>query len=84
MDGDCFVNLPTEMGRRQMSDYLIGAANIVGGVFCHALIHGKIHRTEASVEYYSNWRAQHPTFSKHGPPFLIAFGIIRIALGLLN
>ncbi len=67
-----------------MSDYVIGAANILGGVFCHALITGRIHRTDANLEFWSNWRDQHPAFSKHGPPFLIAFGSVRIAIGLLS
>ena len=67
-----------------MSDYLIGAANILGGMFFHALINGQISRTESSLEYWSNWRDQHPAFSQYGPPFLIAFGTIRIAVGLLG
>jgi len=73
------------MGQRQMmSDYVIGAANIVGGVFAHALIAGNISQTEEGREYWSNWRAQHPTFSKYGPSFLVAFGLVRIAFGLLG
>ncbi len=66
-----------------MSDYAIGLANIVGGVFCHALIYGKISRTEAGVDFWSDWRTRHPTFSQYGPPFLVAFGVFRIALGAL-
>jgi hypothetical protein len=67
-----------------MSDYVIGLANILGGVFFQALITGKISRTEANIEFWSDWRAQHPTFSKYGPPFLVAFGVIRIAIGLVG
>ena len=67
-----------------MSDYLIGAANILGGAFTYALINGKINPTEASAEFWSNWRAQHPMFSNHGPPFLVAFGALRIAFGLMG
>ncbi len=67
-----------------MSDYVIGAVNVIAGVFFHALINGKVSRTEASLEFWSNWRAQHPAFSKYGPPFLVAYGAIRIALGLLG
>lgn len=67
-----------------MSDYVIGFANILGGVFFQALITGKINRTEANLEFWSDWRAQHPTFSKYGPPFLVAFGAIRIAIGLIG
>ncbi len=67
-----------------MSDYVIGVANILGGLFLHALINGKIKRTEASLEYWSNWRAQHPIFSKYAPPFLIAFAAFRIVFGLLR
>ncbi len=67
-----------------MSDTVIGVANILGGVFFHALINGRIKRTEASLEFWSNWRAQHPAFSKHGPPFLVAFGALRIGFGLMS
>ncbi len=67
-----------------MWDYVIGVANILGGVFFHALINGQINRTEASLEFWSNWRARHPAFSKHGPPFLVAFGAVRIAFALLG
>jgi len=67
-----------------MSDYVIGAANILGGVFFHSLIHGKISRTEAGLEFWSNWRTQHPSFTAYGPPFLVAFGAIRIAIALLG
>ena len=67
-----------------MSDYVIGAVNILGGVFFHALINGQINRTEASLEFWSNWRARYPIFSKYGPPCLIAFGAIRIVSGLLG
>jgi len=67
-----------------MSDYVIGVANIVGGVFLHVLINGLIHRTESSLEFWSNWRGRHPAFSTYGPPFLVAFGTVRIALGLLG
>ncbi len=67
-----------------MSDYVIGVANILGGVFFHALITGKINRTQESLEFWSKWRAKHPAFSKHGPPFLVAFGALRIAFGLLS
>ncbi len=67
-----------------MSDYVIGVANILVGVFFHALITGKINRSDESLEFWSNWRAQHPAFSKHGPPFLVAFGAVRIAYGLLG
>lgn len=67
-----------------MSDYVIGAANILAGVFFHTLITGKISRTEADFEYWSTWRARYPAFSHYGPPFLIAFGAIRIAIGLLG
>ncbi len=67
-----------------MSDYVIGLANILGGVFFQALITGKIGRTETSLEFWSDWRARHPTFSKYGPPFLVAFGAIRIAVGLIG
>lgn len=67
-----------------MSDYVIGAVNILGGVFFHVLITGKISRTETSLEYWTNWRAQHPAFSQYGPPFLVAFGVVRIAIGRLG
>jgi hypothetical protein len=67
-----------------MSDYVIGVANILGGMFFHALTTGKINRTKENLEFWSNWRARHPAFSKHGPPFLIAFGALRIAFGLLG
>jgi len=67
-----------------MSDYVIGAANILGGVILHALITGKLSRTEAGREFWSNWRAQHPMFSGYGPPFLVAFGLFRLAFGLLG
>jgi hypothetical protein len=67
-----------------MSDYVIGVANILGGLFFHALINGRISRGEAKLEFWSNWRAQHPAFSQYGPPFLVAFGALRIALGLLG
>ena len=67
-----------------MSDYVIGAVNVMGGVFFHALITGRFSQTEASLEFWSNWRARRPAFSKYGPPFLVAFGAIRIALGLLG
>ncbi len=67
-----------------MSDYVIGAANILGGVFLHSLIGGKLNPTEASREYWSSWRDQHPAFSKYGPSFLVAFGGIRIAVALLG
>jgi hypothetical protein len=67
-----------------MWDYMIGATNIVGGVFFHALINGRISQTEEGREYWSNWSAQHPAFSRYGPPFLVAFGIVRIAFGLLG
>jgi hypothetical protein len=72
------------MGQRQMSDYVIGALNILGGVFFHGLINGKIKRTETSLEFWSNWRSQHPSFSKYGPPFLVAFGAVRIAIALMG
>ncbi len=67
-----------------MSDYVIGVANILGGVFFHALINGQINRTEASLEFWSNWRARHPAFSGYGPAFLVAFGALRIAFGVLG
>ncbi|MAG31127.1 MAG: hypothetical protein CL908_09590 [Deltaproteobacteria bacterium] len=67
-----------------MADYLIGAANILGGVFLQVLIHGKIRPTEASAAFWSTWRAEHPSFTRYGPPFLVAFGIVRIAIGLLG
>ncbi len=67
-----------------MSDYLIGLANILGGFFLHALISGRIRRTEASLEFWSTWRDRHPIFSNYGPPFLVAFGALRIAFGLLG
>jgi hypothetical protein len=67
-----------------MSDHVIGVANILGGVFFQALITGKFSRTEASLEFWSNWRTQHPAFSKYGPPFMVAFGALRIAIGLLG
>ncbi len=67
-----------------MSDYIIGAANIAGGLFVHTLISGKISRTETSLEFWSDWRARHPTFSKYGPPFLVAFGAVRIVLAPLG
>ena len=64
-----------------MSDYVIGVANVLGGMFLHALTTGKFSRPEAGLEYWPSWRAQHPAISQYGPPFLIAFGSIRIALG---
>ncbi len=67
-----------------MWDYVIGVANILAGALSQALITGKFSRTEASREFWSNWRAQHPAFSKYGPPFLVAFGVLRIALALLG
>ncbi len=67
-----------------MSDYVIGIANILVGLFCQALITGKLSRTESGSEYWSNWCGQHPSFSKYGPPFLVAFGVLRIAMGLLG
>ncbi|MBW2362399.1 MAG: hypothetical protein JRG84_15955 [Deltaproteobacteria bacterium] len=67
-----------------MSDYVVGVANVIGGVFCHALINGKINPSEANLEFWSNWRDRHPTFSNYGPPFFVAFGVLRIALGLLG
>ncbi len=67
-----------------MSDYVIGVANILGGLFFHSLITGKINPTEASLEYWSSWRDRHPAFSKYGPPFLVAFGGLRIVLELLG
>jgi hypothetical protein len=67
-----------------MSNYVIGAINILGGFFFHALINGKINPTEEKLEFWSNWRAQRPAFSKYGPPFLVAFGGLRIAFGLLG
>ncbi|MAG34006.1 MAG: hypothetical protein CL908_24265 [Deltaproteobacteria bacterium] len=67
-----------------MSEYVIGVANILGGLFFQALITGKFSRTEASLEYWSDWRTQHPAFCKYGPSFLVAFGAIRIAVGLLG
>jgi hypothetical protein len=67
-----------------MSHYLIGAANIAVGLFLHLLISGRIRRTEASLEYWSNWRARHPAFSGYGPAFLVAFGALRIAFGVLG
>lgn len=67
-----------------MWDYVIGVANILGGLFLQALISGKLSRSEESLEYWSNWRAQHPAFSSYGPPFLMAFGVVRIAVGLLG
>ncbi len=67
-----------------MSNYVIGAANILGAVFIHALLDGKFSRTEAGVEFWSNWREQHPAFSQYGPPFLAAFGALRIVFGLLG
>ncbi len=66
------------------SDYVIGVANILGAVFLHALINGKFSRAEAGLEFWSKWRAQHPMFSQYGPPFLAAFGALRIAFGLLG
>ncbi len=63
-----------------MWDYAIGVANILSGVFFHALINGKINRSEASLAFWSNWRSRYPIFSQYGPPFLIAFGVVRIAL----
>ena len=67
-----------------MSDYVIGVANILGGVFFHALITGKITPTKERLEFWSEWRVKHPAFSKHGPPFLVAFGALRIAFGLMG
>ncbi len=67
-----------------MSDYVIGAANILGGVFLQAMINGKIRRSAESVEFWSGWRTQHPMFSKYGPSFLVAFGVLRIASGMLG
>ena len=67
-----------------MSGYAIGVANILLGVFLHLLLTGRIKRTEASREFWSSWRAQHPAFSEYGPPFLIAFGVVRIAFELLG
>jgi len=67
-----------------MWDYGVGAANIGVGLFLHALISGKIRRTDESLEYWSNWRAQHPAFSGYGPPFLVAFGALRIAFGVFG
>ncbi|MCP3985392.1 MAG: hypothetical protein GY723_13465 [bacterium] len=67
-----------------MSDYVIGAANILGGIFSHALIHGRFSRTEAGLEYWAAWRDRYPAFSNYGPPFLAAFGALRIAFGLLG
>ena len=65
-----------------MWDYGIGAANIAIGVFLHALLAGKINRSEEGREYWSNWTAEHPTFSKYAPAFLVAFGALRIVLAL--
>lgn len=67
-----------------MSDYAIGAVNILGGLFLHSLISGRISRSEEGVEYWSTWRARHPTFSQYGPPFLVAYGLVRTAFGLLS
>lgn len=67
-----------------MWDYVIGLANILGGIFLHALINGQLRRSDASLEYWSNWRAQHPAFTKWGPPFFVAFGALRVAFGLLG
>ncbi len=66
------------------SDYVIGVANLLGAVFIHALINGKFSRAEAGLEFWSKWRAQHPMFTNYGPPFLAAFGALRIAFGLLG
>ena len=67
-----------------MSDYMIGAANILVGLFFQLLIGGRLSRAEAGVEYWNTWREQHPAFSKYGPPFLVAFGILRIAIASLG
>lgn len=67
-----------------MSNYVIGALNILGGIFLHLLISGSFSRSEAALEYWSTWRAKHPAFSQYGPPFLIAFGAVRIGIGLLS
>jgi hypothetical protein len=65
-------------------DYAIGVVNILGGVFFHALVNGRFSRTEAGREFWSGWRAQHPAFTQYGPPFLVAFGALRIGFGLLG
>ena len=66
-----------------MSDYVIGAANILSGLFFHLLITGKINPTEARREYWSNWRARHPAFTQYGPACLVALGAVRIAVARL-
>jgi hypothetical protein len=67
-----------------MWDYVVGVTCILGGVYFYAVSTGKINRTEASVEYWSNLRAQQPTLIKYLPPFLVAFGVLRIAFELLG
>jgi len=67
-----------------MSEYVIGAANILGGLFLHSLTAGRLSRSEEAREYWSTWRARHPAFSQYGPPFLVAYGLVRIAFGLLS
>jgi hypothetical protein len=66
-----------------MTDFVVGAANILLGIFLHALITGRMSRTGAGLEYWSKWQAQHPIFSRYGPAFLVAFGLFRIGFGLL-
>lgn len=67
-----------------MTDLVVGAANIGVGILLHALITGRMSRTEARLEYWSNWRTQHPIFCRYGPAFLVAFGLFRIGFGLMR
>ena len=67
-----------------MWDPVIGVINVAIGVFLHVLISGKLSRTDERRAYWSTWREQHPLFTRWGPAFLVAFGALRIGLGVFD
>lgn len=64
--------------------YVENVGFILGGILFHAVSTGKLSRTDANMEYWSDLRARHPLFMKYGPPFLVAVGVLRIGLQLLD
>ncbi|MBW2289692.1 MAG: hypothetical protein JRG80_12285 [Deltaproteobacteria bacterium] len=65
-----------------MWDYVVGVVCILSGVYVYAASIGRVNWSKASIEYWSNMRAQQPALIKYLPPFLVAFGVLRIVFGL--
>jgi isocitrate dehydrogenase kinase/phosphatase len=65
-----------------MWEYFTGTICILTGVYLRLVPMRKFHETEASHEYWTNLRAQHPRLFRYGPPFLVVVGAIRIGAEL--